>query len=269
MSGQRISKAMPSFEGVAASSTATLRCPTGFTYHDLMLTYANALADLTEIRCLANGVVFQRFSGTQLDTINRFYGDSAAAGIIRIPFNRNGVRTRSAQEISAIGTGPRNPETNPNPIETFTVEVDLSATAAPALSATARVSQADPAGAIRKFKRFIHSPTAAGEFQIADLPRGDAIFAIHLFSTVVTDLRVEKNNFEIFRRSAALNTKILGDQDFPRTPQTNVYHYDPAEDGNGSEILFTADATDLRLTATVSGAGTITSLVEYFGPVSG
>lgn len=281
MPGAIITKRLPSFEGVAVNSTATLRIPRGFTYHDILLRFGStggmALSNITEIRVLANGTVFQRFSATQLDALNRYYGDAAAsgAGVAATPdslwlhFDRQGLRTRPAREITAVGTGPRDPERNPNPIETFTIEVDLGADAGPFMGAIARVSQASAAGVIRKVLQFSHTAGGSGEYQIADFPRRDAILASHHLAANITDLIIEKNNFTIFDRSELENNVILADGDFPRAPQANYVHYDPGESGYGSQILSTADASDLRWRFTMSGGATITSMIEYMGPVSG
>ena len=274
MPGAIIAKRLPSFEGVAANSTATLRCPRGFTYHSIQLHYegsaAMAVSNLNEIRVLANGTVFQRFTGTQLDALNRYYGDAAAGndGYVNLHFDRQGLRTRPAAEITAVGTGPRG-EDNPNPIETFTIEIDLGATAGPQLTAVAKVSQASPAGVLRKVLQFSHTAGGSGEFQIADFPKRDAIIAVHALQANITSLIVEKNNFAIFDRSLAENGAALPDGEFGRTAQSNYFHYDPAEDGYGSQILATADATDLRFRYQLSASGTIASMVEYMGPVSG
>ena len=214
MPGAIITKRQPSFEGVAANSTATLRLARGYTYHDILIHYTGtgtmAISNMTEIRVLANGTVFQRFTGAQLDALNQYYGDAAAAadGYIWLHFDRQGLRTRPARELTAVGTGPRDSDTNPNPIETLTIEIDLGATASPTLSAVARVSQASPAGVLRKILQFSHTAGGSGEFQISDFPKRDAILAVHSSQANITDLIVEKNNFVIFDRSEGENNVI-------------------------------------------------------------
>ncbi|MCA1809383.1 MAG: major capsid protein P2, partial [Lentisphaerae bacterium] len=74
--GTKVYKRMPSFEGVSAGSTATLRCPIGLSYDRLIIEYAGmTLAQMGEIRVVGNGKPFMRFdSGTRLDQLNQFNG---------------------------------------------------------------------------------------------------------------------------------------------------------------------------------------------------
>ena len=85
----------------------------------------------------------------------------------------------------------------------------------------------------------------------------------------ISQLLIEKNNFTIFDRTLAENAVVLPDGDFPRTVQSNYFHYDPAEVGYGRQFLVTADASDLRYRFTMGAGATINSMIEYMGPVSG
>jgi len=69
----KLTRTMPSFEGVAANSTATCRLPLGLTYNQIMLAYGGTSftpADMTEIRLVANGKPVQRWAGADLDSVN-------------------------------------------------------------------------------------------------------------------------------------------------------------------------------------------------------
>ncbi len=270
MSGIRRWVKVGSFQGVAASSTATTHLATNQTFHSLILSHANAVSTLDEIRVMANGVAIHRYSGAQLDALNQYYGRAAgtSGGELFIDFDRRGIRARGGAEISGIGTAPFNPETNLNPITSLSVEVDLDATASPSLSMVAQVSGADPAGSVRKVRPFTHSPAGSGDFQIGDLPRGDIILAAHMSSSAITALRVETNQVVRHDLTKDQNDVWVTDGFEGRVAQTNYYHYDPAADGHGSEWLVTDPGQDLRLIATVSGATTISSLIEYLGPVA-
>ena len=177
-------------QGVAANSTATAHLATNLTYHQLCLSFTSTLANLEEIRVVANGVAIHRYTGTQLDALAQYYGRAASSTNTQLflDFDRRGIRARGGSEISGIGTAPYNAETNPRPITSLALEVDLGAGASPTLEVATLVSRADPAGAVRKVRTFTHSPTAAGDFQIGDLPRGDIILAGHFHSTALTRL---------------------------------------------------------------------------------
>ena len=84
----KTTRQMPSFEGVAAGATATLRLPIGRTYHQLILAYGGlaagpgpTLAQITEARILANGQVIRRHgSGTEINADNAFEGRASQPG---------------------------------------------------------------------------------------------------------------------------------------------------------------------------------------------
>src|SRR5690606_22485953 len=137
----RIEQRMPPFEGVAAGNTALIKLPIGRRFHALFLTYAGVtLAQMTEIRVMANGKVFQRFSATERDKMNQFIGLDAAAGILRIPFDRHKLKNREQEELTAINTGV--PDAQGNSINSLTVEIDIAASAtAPVLSMNATQSE--------------------------------------------------------------------------------------------------------------------------------
>jgi hypothetical protein len=275
----KVTRKMPSGTGVAAASTATFRLPIGLTFEQLFIAYAGAtLAQLNEIRLLANGKVVQRWvEATVLDAINQFEGRAAAAGILTLDLLRFGLRTRQAEEVTGIGTGWNNTQAvrngtqqpEANPVETLTLEVDIDAAAvAPVLNLTARQSAPKPVGLIKKVRRFNYNPAAAGEFEVADLPRGDLINRIILgghAANVYTDLRIERDNFREFDRTAALN--IMVQADGVRVPQADYVVYDPTEDGFGNEALATQDVHDLRIIPTVTNAGGMPVIVEYIGPL--
>ena len=184
----KTTRKMPSFEGVAAGQTATLRMPIGRTYEQLLITYSGAtLAQLNELRIIANGEVIHRVTElSKLDSMNKFEGRAAAGGVIVFDFNRYGLKTRAGVEYTALGTGiaPKsaaNPDGDPNAITTLTAEIDVDAAAtSPALSAKAIQSAPSKSGFILKTKQYTYTAGASGEFEIADLPKGDAINKIYV-----------------------------------------------------------------------------------------
>jgi len=255
---------LPSFEGVAAGQTATLRCPIGESYHGIDITYSGVtLAQMKTIRVIANGEVIQTISGgDRLDFLNRFDGRAAAAGVLVIDFERYGLKTRAGIEATVLGTGDPN---DPLPVTTLAVEVDIDAAAVnPVLKATARRSEPSPSGLLRKFKEFTYSASAAGVFEISDIPKGPLInrvfFGGHT-ANVYKSLTVERDNFILFEQTVA---ELEAEQiDGIRVPQADFVVFDPSAAGYGSEALVTQGVSDLRFKLDVTNAGQIPVIVEY------
>ena len=265
----RLSRTMPGFEGVPAGGVAgkaTLRMPLGLTYHNLLLEYSGiTLAQMTGIRLYANGELIHDYdSGTRLDQQNQYDGRAAAAGLLFLDFDRFNLRTRDAEELTAIGTGMRD---DPTPITTLVLEIDVSSGASGAvLSALASQSVPQAAGIIRKVRRFNFVAAGAGDLEIStQLPKGDLINRVffHESANDIDRLQVIKDLFTVFDRSKERNSRIQSDG--VRTPQADLYVYDPTELGNGAEALVTADTQDLRFILTVDGAMTVTTIVDYIG----
>lgn len=261
----------PSFEGVAAGQTATLRCSIGLTFHQLLITFANiTLAQMNEIRVLANGETIMRYtSGTQLDAINQYEGraGAAASNVLTIDFDRYNMRTRAAEEVTALGTGDREDE---NPIVTLTVEIDIDALAAGVtLAAKAIQSASRILGPVKKVRNYRYPGAAIGDHEISDLPKGEIFnkvaFGGHA-ANAYTALRIERDNFVVFERSVAENEVVQIDG--VRTPQADLVVYDPTENGHGAEGLTTARVGDLRFIQTLTNPGVVPVTVESIGPLN-
>lgn len=263
---------LPSFTGVAANSTAILALPLGMTYHSISLDHgALAVTNFSQIRVKVNGATIQEFTGAQLDALNQFYGHVAAASqnnVLHLMFDTPGVRTRAGREMTALGCAPYS-ESNKRPVQTVTIEIDLGAGASPAIVAYAKVSPPTPSGLVRKIKRFIYQPSATGDFEISDLPRGDAIAAMHFHKVAddITNVRVSADGFDIFDRNTDVNEAFQRCVDFSRVPIAAYWHVDPQEDGDAGEVMAPAAAEDFRVTLTLSTAAAVTALIEYVGPI--
>lgn len=277
----KTTRQMPSFQGVAASQTATLLMPRGLTYHGLLISYAGVtLAQMTEFRLKINGRPMFAQSAVDIDTSNKFDGLAAANGILYFPFDRPNLKTRQGIELTAIGTGlpfnndagtqaAPNPFYNPTPIDTIQLEIDIAAGAvAPVLSAKAIQSAPRPTGAIIKRRKFNYTTTGAGDYEISDLPKGDLINKIWIKQAngVLTQVKLERDNFISFERNVAENSLIQADG--VRVPQSDWFVIDPTEQGFGAEAIVTA-VNDFRLKLTTSGAETFTIYVDYIGGLGG
>ena len=182
-----------------------------------------------------------------------------------IDFDRYGLRTRAGEELTAIGTGLNS---DPNPVTTLSLEIDINAGATtPSMSAVARQSVPEQLGLIKKVRTFYESIGGAGDLEISTLPKGDIINRIFFGASAnaTSNLRIERDNFTVFQRSATLNSLIQSDG--VRVPQSGYYVYDPTETGDGAEGLVTAGVNDLRFILTASGAIDYTIGVEYLGTV--
>ena len=259
---------LPGFEGVAAGQTATLRMPIGRTYETIYISFTGAtIAQLNEMRIIANGNVIHRITEfTKLDAMNQFCGREVQSdGVIAFDFVRHGMRTRASEEVYALGTGILN---DPRRVVTLSLEIDIDSDASsPTLSAIAITSNPRLSGNVIYTKEFTYTVSAAGIFEISDLPKGDAINKIYFggsSTTVIKSLEVEKDNFIEFTRTTAQNDKIQ--EDGKRDPQTGYYVYDPTELGN-NDALPTRNVSDLRFRLDCTNAGALPVTVEYIAPI--
>lgn len=263
-----LTRKMPSFEGVAAGATATLRLPIGLSYHQLLIAYAGVtLAQLLEIRIIGNGKTIQRYtSGTRLDALNQFAGRAAANGILTVDFTRFGLRTRQGEELTVLGTGVPSKDGSVE-LSTLTMEIDIAgAASAPVLSCVAVQSDPQPLGLIRHVREFGYSPAASGEFEVADIPKGHLFDRVHFISSSVTALRIQRDNYTVFDRTKAQNSLIQSDG--VRVPTAGIFTFDPSEIGNGGEPMETASVFDLRFVATMSASGSLPVVVESIAPLA-
>lgn len=265
----KITRRLPSFEGVSAGATATLRCPIGLSYHQLLISYTGVtLAQMTEIRVVGNGKTFMRFTaGSRLDSVNQYHGRGAASGVIVIDFTRNNMRTREAEMITLLGTGAPSQDGSVE-LSTLAVEIDIAgAASAPALSAKAIQSPPQNLGLIKHVREYTYNPLATGEFEISDIPKGHLFSAVHFISADVNSVRVERDGYTVFERVAAENTLIQTDSLY-RKPQSGIFTFDPTELGLGGEALSTGDVFDLRFVVDMASAGALPVLVESIAPLN-
>ncbi|MBT3041990.1 MAG: hypothetical protein KME67_03940 [Candidatus Thiodiazotropha sp. (ex Codakia orbicularis)] len=271
----KLTREMPAFNGVAANSRATLNIPIGNTVHALIFTLGGTFTEqhIDEIRVKGNGRELFVCSGDELDVMNQYEGKAISNGtLLRLDFERYGLKTRDAVEMTAIGTGmPQNmdrnsPEYNPTPLTTLQVEVDIGAATNPTLSAKAILSGPSPLGTLLKKRRFTYSPAGAGNYEIADLPRGDVIDKIWIFSDQLNGVMLDRNNFRAFERTDSENDLIQADG--VRVPQANLFVIDPSENGNGGEWLI-SNVNDFRLILDMAAADTVDIFVDYLGGLQG
>lgn len=282
---QKTTTKLPNPEGVVAGGTATCRIPVGKRIHSLLLNYdynatTQNVADFNEIRIYANGQVFQRFTGTERDTLNQFEGRAASVGILEIPFDRKGMLTLAGREETAINTAVA--DANGIAIKSMYMEIDLDSgmtITADDMSLYALQSDAIAGGPgvipfIRREQR-----TAAGadtDFQIADLinagvkaPDKIALARVTFVPSTgsISNIKIDRNQYNIFDRPDALNRAMQNDG--IRKAQSNYYSVDSAERGVAGEVINLLGMTDYRYRLGVSAGMTLTCISEYLGVLTG
>ena len=267
----KLTRRVPTWDGnIVGGNTVTLRLPIGLTYHQVYTEYTFSdgapmvLANAVNfIRLIANGKPIWELLASELDTKNQFESRAQASGILTLDFDRFNMRTRSAEELTSLGSGFAG---DPTPLTTLTIEMDLkAAVVSGTLDSRSRVSEARPLGIFKKLRRYVDAFGGSGEFQLDDFPKGDLMNMVLFYESAndIDRLRLERDNFVMFDRTKELNARIQSDG--IRTPQANLYAYDTSEDGNGSDQLVTRGVNDLRWFLTLDGAMTVTTVIEYLG----
>jgi hypothetical protein len=205
-----------SFNAVAPGQKATLSLSVGgFAYHGLLLTYGTATAggptrvnmeaELTQIALKINGKEQRVFSAAQLFAINEVNGIAFAPGFLPIFFSEPWRRTVVGEDGLGWGTGD---------VATFTVEVDIDAGAtSPTLEARALVDRTNrPLGPIVKWRRFTVPVSATGIVNVTTLPKSDAYYRLHAFSTLIDDVEVKVDQVEVFKATDAQMRELYAEQ---------------------------------------------------------
>lgn len=268
----RITKRMPTPTGVGAGETALAKLPIGNRFHRLFLIYSGVtLAQMTEIRVLANAKTIHRYSGDERDVLNQFRGLDAAAGILEIPFDRQDLLTRKGQEETAINTGDVGP--NGQIITALNLEIDVDGAAAgPSFQVYAEISdrlQGIGPGTILHVKKHTRSAAGAGELEIADLPFNqrtamglNAVF-MKPSANDISKIVVERGLYKVFERTKALNERIQTNG--YRYPQAGWHAVDFTENRFGGNTLNLVGYQDFRYLLDMTGAAQLNIISEYMG----
>jgi len=274
-----LTKKLPSFEGVAPGQTATCRVPSGYACHDFIMQLKGdgatklKVEHLDEVRLIANGIVIQQWKGTTLDAANKFDRIAASNWDSQGDYNqitltcvRNDLKTRLMQEMTALPFGALN---DPLPISTLTIEIDISIGAPQGCSIDGwyRVSERPDLGgkpAVLKLeRRFVESPSGAGEYDIANLPRTGLISRILISNPEKIDkVDISADSVQLWNRTRFINETIIKSLDH-RDVQSDFFAIDTTEGGNGQDAFITAGVSDFRLKLYMRGAADLEIMVEY------
>lgn len=279
--GQRIPKKIQAPEGVVVGQTATAKLPIGSKFHNVALNTNMPLAQMKEIRVIANNKTIHRYTAEQRDVINQFYGKPAFAlvggmGVLKIPFDRLGMKTRNMEELTALNTGA--PNSDGSIIKSLYIEIDISDdtsiagyTAAPKVDVWATVSAAEQAfpGTVLHCVTHNRNPAGSGEFEVSDLPfnkvDSQALNAAFIFPDAndITRIIVERGLYKVFDRTKAVNEFFQVDGS--RNPQAGCIAIDMTENGYGANALDLRGYQDFRYRLDMTGAATLTFVSEYLG----
>ena len=278
---QRITYKVQSPNGIGAGNTATLKLATGSKYHDLQLVTNMDLADMPEIRVIADNKVIHRYSATERDMKNRHFKQQAFAkvngkGVLVIPFDRLVQNSRVMEEMTALQVGW--PYDNGEVIRNLTLEVDIAdGVVNPTLDVWATTSAVtkDYAGKVLHEVKHTRSAAGAGELQISDLPfNSPTTMALNSVFFIATDpdtgnpvainkLKVERDQYKVFERTADLNVFLLKNGE--RDPQADVFTLDWTEKGYGGNALDLRRVQDFRYSLDMAAKAQITILSDYVG----
>lgn len=186
---------LPTFRGIAASSTANAVWPLGITVHAIFLrftiagaaaTEAQIKAQISRIRLKIDGDAKIDATSTELIALNEFWQRRAGQatvvdGVLRIDLSRPWDQEISAQDGPAWGLATQNPDGSRG-VDSFTAELDIAAAATiDGVEAHALVSDAEPLGRHLCIRRYGLYLGAAGDLEFNDFNKSAdyGVLAMH------------------------------------------------------------------------------------------
>jgi len=267
-------KQLPTIANVAAGNTVSIGLPVGNVYEAIVLYYTGATAaQLKNIKQELNGrMVSEWKDGERLNSMNKHFKRSETTGALVFYFNRPELHQLGDRRFFGLDTNAS------QGIQTANISIDIDAAAvSPTLKAYAITSQSVPnvPNYLTKIRRFIVPVSAAGQFDVDNIPRplGASIAAIHLYMADSDDvdalcditkaeLLVDNVNWHDLPANIAADFQAATER---RTPQVNESSViDLILDGDIKHALpLTKDIQDFRLRCTAESAGQVEVMVEY------
>lgn len=261
------------FSNVVAAGTATNQITAGRTLENLRLklggtTFAKSNVSMVKIK--ANGKTIIEGSGTELDKINAYRGESTSASFLDIQFADYKMLNELDRMVGAFDTSLG--------ISNITTEVAITGATAPTLtpilveSAQQKDNQGNAAAfapLISKVLRYPYNISNGGRLAV-NVPfgpqSGSIIKRLHVFhGGNMTGATVKQDGLVIHESIKAENE--FDQTKAGRVPQTNVYTLDFVLDGGIKKALDTRDARSLEWLFDFSAADTGTVIVEYLDPL--
>lgn len=261
------------FSNVVNTGVATNQVTPGKTLETMRLklggtSLTKAMIDILKVK--ANGKVIIEASGTQLDKIAAYRGESVNAAFLDVDFADSSMRTDFDCMVSALDTTQG--------IANITTEVSIVGANAPTLTPILIESAAQKSntGAAQPFAplmtkllRYPFSQATGGKLPVT-VPFGQVNGAIikrlHVFhGGYMTGATVKQDGLVVHESLKAenefLQTKLH------RVPQTNVYTIDFVPEGDITTALNTRDAQSLEWLFDFSQADSGWVIVEYLAPL--
>jgi hypothetical protein len=261
------------FSNVVASGTATNQITAGRTLENFRVKLGGTAltkAMLSLVKVKANGKVIIEGSGSDLDKINAYRGESTSASFLDVQFADYSMIAELDRMVGAFDTSLG--------IQNITTEVTIAGATAPTLTPilVESAAQKDNQGQAAPFAPLI-SKVLRYPFNIATGGRlpvtvpfgpqsGSIIKRLHVFhGGNLTGATVKQDGLVVHESVAAENS--FDQTKAGRVPQNNVYTIDFVLDGNIKKALDTRDARSLEWLFDFSAADTGTVYVEYLDPL--
>lgn len=264
---------LPTIANVAAGNTVSVTLPVGNVYEKIHFYYTGAtLAQLKNLSLELNGRKISEWpSAERLVSMNKHYSRPEISGAFTIDFTRPELHTLAQRRFFGLDTGQT------QGITTASIKLDIDGAAtSPTLVAYAEKSLSLPGvpNFLTKVRRFIVNVSAAGDFDIDNLPRpsGASIAAIHMYMPDGSDgdalcditkamLLVNNTNWHDVDAATAADVQTY----YGRTPQTaDASVIDLTLDGDIQQALALNETiNDMRIRATASDSGQVEVMIEY------
>ncbi|MGH1403271.1 MAG: major capsid protein P2 [Alphaproteobacteria bacterium] len=257
---------LPDFNPVNANGRPAVRVPTGPTYREFSLHYAEdgtpaneatMIAGIEQVSIKIGGIVRWSCSGAWLVALNKYYNYGFTDGQLIIPLSRPWARTMQGEENLAWGT--RN-------VSNMHIEVKLAAGVTnPTLSADALVTpESRDLGMIVEVHETPFEAISAGKKEIPDLAKENgALLAVHLKSDDITALEIKMNKVPFIENDIDLASyQRLLERIGGRVAQTGYVHADAMLLNRIDDAWPLAGLQTFNVNPTVSQAGSIPILME-------
>lgn len=276
---------------VKPGGVTTITFDPGPKYHAALLKLTDVtLAQIAEIRVKANSEVIHRYTGTQLDIMNRirgfqaYSGGAATTGFLRVPFDRPVLRQRVLEEDGGINTGQPDPNTG-DMISVLKMEIQFASGAynpeIEKASAWQSAGTPEGPGTIRRIMQTTRNAQGAGRITWSDfeVPSSKFMSLAGVFmipdANNITEAEVFRKQDSIFLADSAENDYLLNDGYMGRQAVAGTFPILFDLEGYGGNVLSLASVQDGRLVTIsqgdyrikcqVDGAMQVTMLMEYLG----
>lgn len=269
----KLLKKLPTIANVAKGNTVSINLPVGNTYEQIVL-YKKGVtnAQLKNIVLELNGRMISEWPDAErLVSMDKHYDRPQTDDAVVFYFNRPELQLLQERRFFGLDTNQS------QGIQTAIIRLDIAAdAAAPELEAYAMTSQSVPGAPnfLTKIRRFIVPVSAAGQFDIDNIPRpvGASIAAVHLYmpDTDDADALCQVTKAEMLVDSVNWHepdaiTAANFQKSFGRVPQVaDAAVIDNMLEGDMRHALaLTQNIQDFRLRCVAASAGQVEIMVEY------